>query len=64
MECEMTDLVPALQHDVVESGRTALGLLHPEAVLHLVQDLQQQGGSQETELEKYPRLTSALVIPG
>ena len=35
----MSDLVPALQHDVIESGRTALGLLHPEAVLHLVQDL-------------------------
>ena len=52
----MSHLVPALQHDVVEGGGTALGksdekylniypkkylgLLHPEAVLHLVQDLQ------------------------
>ena len=41
-EYEVTGLylVPALQHDVVESRGTALGLLHPEPVLHLVQDLQ------------------------
>lgn len=38
-------LVPALEHDVVQSGGTALGLLHPEPVLHLVQDLDNGGQS-------------------
>ena len=33
-------LVPALQHDVIQRWGTALGLLHPEPVLHLVQHLQ------------------------
>ena len=37
------DLVPALQHDVVEGGWAALWLLHPEPVLNLVQHLQQGG---------------------
>ena len=37
------DLVPALQHDVVEGGWTALWLLHPEPVLNLVQHLEQGG---------------------
>ena len=31
--------MPALQHDVVEGGGAALGLLHPEPVLHLVENL-------------------------
>ena len=38
-------LVPALEHDVVQSWGTALGLLHPEPVLHLVQNLDNGGQS-------------------
>ena len=35
----MYNLVPALEHDVVEVRRTALGRLHPVPVLNLVQHL-------------------------
>ena len=31
--------MPALEHNVVQGGCTALGRLHPVAVLHLVQNL-------------------------
>ena len=32
-------LMPALQHDIVESRRTALRLLHPEPMFYLVKYL-------------------------
>ena len=32
-------LVPALEHDVIQRGGTALGGLHPVSVLNLVEDL-------------------------
>ena len=47
-----SDLVPALQHDVVESRRTALRLLHPEPVLHLVQHLQHTVSSEARDQEE------------
>ena len=65
-------LVPALQHDVIQSWWTSLGLLHPEAMLHLVKDLKNISIKNicgrcyvvRTGIDNSRAHTSALVIPG